>query len=349
MKHIKKILAICLAMALFAGVLGGCNKSDKLSGSTVIMTIGDREITYDEYRYYFLYTKAQMDQGDATYWDKNSGAEDTLKKTVDDNIKSTVAQEKLVDQFLTEANQAGLNSEDTAAVDAAISSTIATLGTESDYAVALAAENMTADFYRKWLERSQLMKKMMTIVFSEGGKYAVTDDELKTFVAEKYAHVKHILLLLDTADTGTTNKDKATDLLKQVNEGGDFDALMVANSADYSEEYPDGYTFTTGEMVAEFETAAFALKENEVSDIVTTTYGYHIIKRLPIAENYFTDNRDTVLSAYQNSVLNPLLTDMTKTLEVKYSDDYEKLNLAYFLALAAATSSNTSSSASTAS
>ena len=82
-------------------------------------------------------------------------------------------------------------------------------------------------------------------------------------------------------------KKKATDLIAQLNGGADFDTLMKANSADVDSEGnlngTNGYLFTKGEMVEEFEKAAFDLKEGEITkEPVETTYGYHIIKRLPL-------------------------------------------------------------------
>lgn len=82
-------------------------------------------------------------------------------------------------------------------------------------------------------------------------------------------------------------KKKAEDIIKKLNGGADFDALMKANSADVDSEGnlngENGYLFTKGDMVEEFEKAAFALKEGEITkEPVETSYGYHIIKRLPL-------------------------------------------------------------------
>jgi parvulin-like peptidyl-prolyl isomerase len=71
----------------------------------------------------------------------------------------------------------------------------------------------------------------------------------------------------------------AEELLKRARAGEDFAKLAKEFSEDPgSRENGGEYKFSRGQMVAPFETAAFALATNQVSDIVTTQFGYHIIK-----------------------------------------------------------------------
>jgi len=73
---------------------------------------------------------------------------------------------------------------------------------------------------------------------------------------------------------------KAEDLLKQLKAGADFSKLAEKNSEDGSNAPKGGDLgwFVRGQMVAEFDKAAFAMKPGELSGIVTTEFGYHIIK-----------------------------------------------------------------------
>jgi peptidyl-prolyl cis-trans isomerase D len=73
---------------------------------------------------------------------------------------------------------------------------------------------------------------------------------------------------------------KAEDLLKQLKAGADFSKLAEKNSDDSSNAPKGGDLgwFVRGQMVAEFDKAAFAMKPGELSGIVTTEFGYHIIK-----------------------------------------------------------------------
>jgi peptidyl-prolyl cis-trans isomerase D len=73
---------------------------------------------------------------------------------------------------------------------------------------------------------------------------------------------------------------KAQDLLKQVKSGGDFAKIAEKNSDDTSNASKGGDLGwkVHGELVPEFEKVAFSLKPKQVSDIVTTQFGYHIIE-----------------------------------------------------------------------
>jgi parvulin-like peptidyl-prolyl isomerase len=75
-------------------------------------------------------------------------------------------------------------------------------------------------------------------------------------------------------------RQKAEDLLKRARGGEDFAALAKENSEDPGSKEKGGDLgwFSRGQMVKQFEDAAFGLKDNEISDIVESPFGYHIIK-----------------------------------------------------------------------
>lgn len=110
---------------------------------------------------------------------------------------------------------------------------------------------------------------------------------LASLVKDKFVTAEHILIQFSDQEGGKSKEDakKEIDEIKTKIDGGeDFDKLMKEKNEDPGlETNPNGYTFCKGQMVEAFETAAFALDENKVSDVVETNYGYHIIKRLPLS------------------------------------------------------------------
>lgn len=123
-----------------------------------------------------------------------------------------------------------------------------------------------------------------------------TDAEVRSYADEQgYYKVKHILLSNKGEDGETPlddaaaaeKKAQADDLLAQLRAAGDPIALFDELMNQYSEDpglasYPDGYDAYKGQMVPEFETASLALKEGEISEVVESAHGWHIILRLPL-------------------------------------------------------------------
>lgn len=108
-------------------------------------------------------------------------------------------------------------------------------------------------------------------------KYAV--DKLQAKMKATDEEVNAYLASHPELDTDTKNRAKAEEVLKRARGGEDFAKLAQEFSTDGSKEKGgDLGWFGPGQMVPEFEKAAYALKPGEISDVVQSQFGFHIIK-----------------------------------------------------------------------
>jgi peptidyl-prolyl cis-trans isomerase D len=105
------------------------------------------------------------------------------------------------------------------------------------------------------------------------------EDNQQQYSTPEQVRASHILLKTEGKDDAAVKK-QAEDLLAKVKAGADFAQLATKFSEDEASKAKGGDLdfFPQGQMVPEFDQVAFSLKPGEISDLVKTQYGYHIIK-----------------------------------------------------------------------
>jgi parvulin-like peptidyl-prolyl isomerase len=182
------------------------------------------------------------------------------------------------------------------------------------------------------------LKRELNIHATDAEAQAFYDKHQADFEQPETAHVRHILLMTIDPSTRTplsTNtiaakRKQIDDLLKQIRGGADFAALAKQYSEDPGSKEDGGElpAFSRGQMVPEFETTAFSLTNGEVSGVITTQYGYHIIKMIDLtpAKTYaFTDTLPHVDKTVADICKNEVESQKIKELAPAY---IKKLRLA---------------------
>lgn len=160
--------------------------------------------------------------------------------------------------------------------------------TEEEYKKGLQEQGMTEKNLRELVRRNVVIENYIEQVILP--KQQVTDADVKafydknpeTFAQSEQVRASHILITVDAKASDADKKkakEKADALLKQVKAGADFATLAKDNSGcPSSKQGGDLGYFGKGQMVKPFEETAFAMKPGEVSGVVETQFGYHIIK-----------------------------------------------------------------------
>lgn len=164
----------------------------------------------------------------------------------------------------------------------------------------------------------------------------VTDNEAKIYFRDNYFRAKHVLLTIDSNEDKNVVKQSAESILKKAQNGENFDELISAFSEDPGcATNPDGYVFTYGDMVIEFEDAVKSIQPGEFA-FCESDYGYHIVQRLPLDESepkfneLFEKNKDSIINSATEKKLENAIKTMAKesgiTVEI-YNDIIDTISL----------------------
>src|SRR3954468_5356963 len=198
-----------------------------------------------------------------------------------------------LDQLITytlltqESKNRGIKIDDSE-IDAKMTQLRGQFPTQEAFEKALKDRGMTLDRLRQDARNDLTVNKLMEAeVATLPGP---SDAEAKDFYAknpDKFAEpesvrASHILVRVDEKADPAAKKKARTEIdavLKQAKAGSDFAKLAQEHSQDGSAaQGGDLNYFSKGQMVPAFDKVAFELKPGQISDVVTTQFGYHIIK-----------------------------------------------------------------------
>ncbi|MFJ8263996.1 peptidylprolyl isomerase [Rummeliibacillus sp. NPDC094406] len=189
-------------------------------------------------------------------------------------------------------------------------------GSEEALKSALSSNNMTISDAKKSIKTYLLTKKLIEPTLN------ITDKELKSYFNEnkvtynQAAEVKASHILVNDKKTAKT-------VLAKLNDGGDWDELARKYSQDASNASEGGNLgyFSKNDMDENFADAAFSLKVGEISGVVKSSYGYHIIKvtgKKAAKEATYADAKDQVKEAVVEQKVNENYSSWLSSLYKKY-------------------------------
>ncbi len=278
MLKLQRFTAVLLVTFIIMSITG-CNLIEKeekvgkeINGEVMVASVNKENITKAEY------DRVLEDVQDTfkAYYGEEFFSTDEGKEVLE-QIKEKLLEDFIIQKIiLTEASNMDI-SVTAEEIDKLLEQLIEDYGGQEQFDKLIEErgidlDNLKQDFHFQ-LTAEKLMEEVTKEVEINNKEireyYENNPDEFKEFPDEVKA--RHILV---------DDEDEAKKLLEQLKNGADFAELAKQHSKDpgSKDEGGDLGYFNRGAMVAEFDEAVFNMEVGEISDIVKTRYGYHIIK-----------------------------------------------------------------------
>lgn len=364
MKQLKKAISLLAVSAMLVSLLAACQSKAEVDPvkqvmgydkDTVFFTFDGQKVTAEDYLFWLARYADYMSQmqtmtgAKEINWDQDMGgvsAKDYMKQESLDTLKMFWAIERLANKEgfkLTKADKDTYLKDKKTAIDQ--------MGGQEAYENYLKSMCLSDKSMLRINKVSALAKQMETAFCREGGKFDATKDTIRTYMEDAgILKAKHILLLTKDPNVDgkpyseakvAEQKKKADDLLAQLRASQDpkalFDELMNKNSEDTGlKGNPNGYLFSTkpdgtdfsSRMVKEFEDGTKALSYNQISDVIKSEWGYHIILRLDPVEDQETFQK--YQTKWWGEQMDKLYQEQVDKIKVETKEAYNSLDVKDF-------------------
>ncbi|MBN2286713.1 MAG: peptidylprolyl isomerase [Tissierellales bacterium] len=300
----KTILIVILITAMILSFTG-CIKENKEAEAAIvngeIITISEFEENYG------IYKNMYEIQYGPDIWTTEIEEGVTFEKYLKENILETMIFEKMMVQEATKNNISITDEE----VEVLVQEYKDSFEDEAAYNESLTTNGLTEDFLRRNIKSNELIQKFVT-GYMDG--IDVNEDVLKTYYEEnqeKFVMIRASHILVNSVE-------ESEDILNQLKDGADFATLAMEKSIDTTSAVAGGDLgyFPRGQMVQEFEDVAFSLEIGEISQVVPSTFGFHIIM-LTDKQDSFESSRDQIMTDYKNFKYNEWVEGIESASEIE--------------------------------
>ena len=325
----KKFSTLLMSMILGIGMIG-CSS---ISKNEKVATVNGSEITVGNYEKVLELEKQSIEAyyGD-TIWEQEveDGVlyKDKFKELVLDQMVYTelIYQEAEKENVLPteeEVNTAISNFKSSIETNEDYQKQLKEIGIDDEFLKYQFARELASEKYKEYYDENNNVENEAMQIYYDEHKDEFYVDEVKA---------SHILIkTIDDENNELSEekkaeaKEKAKEVLAKVKSGEDFATLAKEYSEDTASAVNGGDLdfFPRGYMVEPFENAAFSMEVGEVSDLVESDFGYHIIKVTDKVDEQktFDDVKDTIKSTLQNENYNTQIEKLKSNAKIETNKD----------------------------
>ena len=330
----------------------------------IVLSVDGQDETWEDY-FYFLASQVDYVEdyfvqlyayyGMELYWSSLAEGDDTTYADMAvEGAVDAMRQFAAIEGFARE-NGIELTDANREAIAQQLESDMVTAcgenATEAEFEEYLAEHYMSRGMYDRINRVNVLYQECFRQLYGENGEMLDEETALRYLEDNGYISANHILLMTIDPTTGEpldeaalaekeATAQKLAEELQAITDPEERMARFAQLKEEYCEDtgkvvYPAGYTFTHRTMVTEFEDACNALEPYQVSDPVQSSYGYHIIVKLPPdADALIFDssaNPITARATAANAEYGQRLQAYMDGIKAEYAEGFEVPNLLDYL------------------